>query len=66
MVAADAGLMDIEWREKAAWGVGRGVRWSTADDAGCWLAPERIAETTRAGGKTRTVADCFRLMECGH
>ena len=43
MVAADAGLMEIEWKETAVWSVAETVRWSTAED-GNGLGQESIAE----------------------
>jgi hypothetical protein len=44
VVAADAGLMEIEWEETAVWSVAETVRQSTAEDAGNGLGQESIVE----------------------
>jgi hypothetical protein len=45
VVAADAGLMEIECGETAVWSVVETVSWGTAEDTGSWLARKSIAET---------------------
>ena len=44
MVAADAGLMEIEWGETAVWSVTETVRQGTAEDTGNGLGAESIVE----------------------